>query len=62
MHVAACFRLVSPLAFNNNNNKNIRNNNNNPKGCLMVMANPLDLGHGKKEKRSKKKKVYMAKC
>ena len=27
---------------NNTNNKNI------PKGCLMVMADPSDLGHGKK--------------
>ena len=33
MHVAACFRLV-----NKPKNK--------PKGCLMVMANPLDHGHG----------------
>ena len=23
--------------------------NNMPKGCLMVMANPLDLGHGKND-------------
>jgi hypothetical protein len=28
----------------NNNNKN----NNHPKGCVMVMADPSDIGHGKK--------------
>ena len=28
------------------------NNNSNPKGCLMVMADPTDLGHGKKESLS----------
>ena len=34
---ASCHRLKS---------KN-NNNNNNKKGCLMVMADPSDLGHGK---------------
>ena len=29
-------------------NKNMKKNKNKmPKGCLMVMADPLDLGHGK---------------
>ena len=37
-HVAACFRLAS---------QSIPNNKKKEKGCLMVMANPLDLGHGK---------------
>ena len=34
MHVAACFCLLI-------------SNNNKPKGCLMVIADPLDHGHGK---------------
>ena len=40
---ASCHRLKSK---NKNNTKN--NTKNNKKGCLVVMANPLDLGHGKK--------------
>ena len=38
---ASCHCLKSK---NNNNNKN----SNNKKGCLMVFADPLDLGHDKK--------------
>ena len=45
---ASCHRLKS--------NKN-NNNKNNKKGCLMVMANPLDLCHVKNRKFMVKKKV-----
>ena len=41
-HVVACFHLVSPLDIPIQYNKN-----NKPKGCPMVMADPLDPGHGK---------------
>ena len=39
--------------------KKKKNKNKMPKGCLMVMADPLDLGHGKKylEVEETKKKV-----
>ena len=40
MAASSCHHLI--LA----NNKN-KNNNNNLKGCVMVMADPSDLGHGK---------------
>ena len=30
---------------------NKKNKKNNPKGCPLVMADPLDLGHGKKKKK-----------
>ena len=40
MHVAACLRLASHLIFKKKKNM--------PKGCLMVMPGPSDLGHGKK--------------
>ena len=43
VHVVACFRLASRLIFKKKNKKKKM-----PKGCLMVMADPLDLGHGKK--------------
>ena len=42
--MAACFRLVSPLKIQEQQQEE-------EKGCLMVMADPSDLGHGKKEKR-----------
>ena len=38
--MAACFRLVSPLEIHQHQHQE--------KGCLMVMADPSDLGHGKK--------------
>ena len=40
MHEEATFCLTSHL---------IPPKNNKPKGCLMVMADPSDLGHGKKQ-------------
>ena len=43
MHVAACFRLVSPLEIQEQEEQEEQ------KGCLMVMADPSDFGHGKKE-------------
>ena len=39
VHVAASFCLVSPLED--------RKKKKMPKGCLMVMTDPLDSGHGK---------------
>ena len=39
VHVAACFRFTSHLILKEKNNM--------PKGCMMAMADPLDLGHGK---------------
>ena len=41
MHVAACFPLVSPLEIQEQEQQEQE------KGCLMVMADPSDLGHGK---------------
>ena len=41
IHVAACFRLVSPLEIQEQEQKQEQ------KGCLMVLADPSDLGHGK---------------
>ena len=41
-HVAACFRLVSPLEIQQEQQQQ------DEKGCLMVMADPSDHGHGKK--------------
>ena len=57
MHVAACFRLVSPLDFQKQEHaKRVPDGHGRSfgswpwqKGCLMVMANPSDLGHGKKK-------------
>ena len=46
MHVAAFFRLVSPLEIQEEEQEEEEQ-----KGCLMVMADPSDLGHGKKAKR-----------
>ena len=39
-HVAACFRLVSPLKIQEQQQEE-------ENGCLMVMADPSDLGPGK---------------
>ena len=39
---ASCHRLIL------NNNNNTKKKKNMAKGCLMVMADPMDLGHGKK--------------
>ena len=44
--MAACFRLVSPLKIPEEE-----------KGCLMVMADPSDLGHGKNRKALDKSSV-----
>ena len=42
---ASCHRLISK-------NKNMKKNKNKmPKGCLMVMADPLDLGQGKNKRQ-----------
>ena len=38
-HVAACFRLVSPLK--------IQQHQDQEKGCLMFIADPSNLGRGK---------------
>ena len=40
-HVVVCFCLMSPLDIRTKQDL---------KGCLMVMADPTDLGHGKKSK------------
>ena len=40
-HVAACFRLVSPLKIQEQQEQEEE------KGWLMVMADPSDHGHGK---------------
>ena len=42
-HVAACFRLVSPLEIQEEEEQEQQE-----KGCPMVIADPSDLGHGKK--------------
>ena len=42
-HMTACFRLVSPLEIQQQEEQQQQE-----KECLMVMAHPLDLGHGKK--------------
>ena len=39
---ASCHRLISKRKKKNKKKKM-------PKGCLLVMADPLDLGHGKNE-------------
>ena len=44
MHVAACFRLVSPLKIQEQQEQEEEQE----KGWLMVMADPSDHGHGKK--------------
>ena len=44
MHVAACFCLVSLLEIQQQQEEQKQQD----KGCLMVMAYTLDLGHGKK--------------
>ena len=40
--MAACFRLVSPLEIQQEQQQQ-----EDEKGCLMVMADPSDHGHGK---------------
>ena len=40
--MAACFRLVSPLKIQEEEQPQ-------EKGCLMVMADPSDHGHGRKD-------------
>ena len=42
--MAACFRLVSPLKIQEEEEQEQQDE----KGCLMVMADPSDHGHGKK--------------
>jgi len=42
--VAACFRLVSPLEIQQEQQQEQQQDE---KGCLMVMADPSDHGHGK---------------
>ena len=49
--MAACFRLVSPLKIQEQEQEEQE------RGCLMVMADPSDLGHGKNIK--KKKKIFV---
>ena len=44
-YVAACFRLVSPLEIQEEEQQEEQEEQ---KGCLMVMADPSDHGHGKK--------------
>ena len=46
-HVAACFRLVSPLEIQEQEEEE-EEEKEEEKGCLMVMADPSDHGHGKK--------------
>ena len=41
--MAACFRLMSPLEIQEQEEKEEQQQ----KVCLMVMADPSDLGHGK---------------
>ena len=43
--MAACFRLVSLLEIQQEQEQEQEHQE---KGCLMVMADPTDLGHGKK--------------
>ena len=47
-HVAACFHVVSPLKIPEQQQNKI--------GCLIALANLLDLGHGKKVAEVKQKK------
>ena len=46
MHVAACFRLVSPLEIQEEEEQQEQQQEQ-QKGCLMVMADPSDHGRGK---------------
>ena len=50
------FALCHCLKSKNNNK-----NNNNKKGCLMVLADPSDLGHGKKGWRGENKRAKILK-
>ena len=45
MYVTACFHLKSPLEIKEEEDEQEQEK----KGCLMVMANPSDHSHGKKQ-------------
>ena len=48
MHLAACFRLMSPLEIQEEQEEEQQQQ----KGCMMVMADPSDLGHGKNRSKT----------